>query len=63
MDQDQVLEFKFTVADANAILLVLGNAPYSQVAGIVNAFQLQAAPQIAAAAPAEEVSEEEVVAE
>ena len=58
MDQEQILEFKFTVNDANAILSVLGNAPYSQVAAIVNAFQLQAAPQIAAAAPAEETLEE-----
>ena len=58
MDQDQILEFKFTIADANAILAVLGNAPYGQVAPIVNAFQLQAAPQIAAAAPTEEAPEE-----
>ena len=58
MDQEQILSFQFTVADANAIMSVLGNAPYSQVAGIVASFQMQAAPQIAAAAPAEETSEE-----
>jgi hypothetical protein len=61
MDQEQILEFKFTVAEANVILAVLGDAPYGRVASIVTAFQLQAAPQIAAAAPAEEA--EEVVAE
>ena len=60
MDQEQILSFQFTVADANAIMSVLGNAPYSQVAGIVASFQMQAAPQIAAAAPAEEAEEEEV---
>jgi hypothetical protein len=59
MDQEQILEFKFTVAEANAILAVLGDAPYGRVAAIVTSFQMQAAPQIVAApAPAEEVAEE-----
>lgn len=62
MNEEQILDFKFSVKDANAIMSVLGNAPYAQVAGIVAAFQTQAAPQIAAAAPDEEALEE-VVAE
>jgi hypothetical protein len=61
--ENEIVSFQFTVADANAILSVLGNAPYVQVAGIIANMQAQAAPQIANFAPAEEVATEEVATE
>jgi hypothetical protein len=61
--ENEIVSFQFTVGDANAILAVLGNAPYVQVAGIIANMQAQAAPQIANFAPAEEASVEEVAAE
>jgi len=61
--ENEVVSFQFTVGDANAILGVLGNAPYVQVAAIIANMQAQAAPQIANFAPAEEAPAEEAAAE
>ena len=45
---DKIMTLKFSVSDINAILNVLGTAPFIQVVGIINAIQAQCNPQIEA---------------
>ena len=44
-----VLKFEFTVEQINAILTVLGNAPYAQAANLVALIRAQGEPQFKAA--------------
>jgi hypothetical protein len=51
------INFTFTVNETNALLNVLGQAPFVQSAALINAIQTQGGPQVAelqAAQPAEE---------
>jgi hypothetical protein len=62
------INFTFTVNEVNAILNVLGQAPFVQSANLINNIQAQGGPQVAelqAAAEAEEATAEaeEVTAE
>jgi hypothetical protein len=50
-DQKEVPEVKFTVEQVNAILAQLGRMPYEQVAGLIQAIQQIAAPQVQADPP------------
>lgn len=45
---DKIMTLKFSVSDINAILNVLGTAPFIQVVAIINAIQAQCNPQIEA---------------
>jgi hypothetical protein len=47
-------EVKFTVEQVNAILAQLGRMPYEQVAGLIQAIQQIAAPQVKEDKPEEE---------
>ena len=54
------INFTFTVNEVNAILNVLGQAPFVQSAALINAIQAQGGPQVAeiqGAAEAEEAAE------
>ena len=42
----EILVFKFTVAQVNGLLQILGNAPFLASAGIINDIQRQAGPQV-----------------
>lgn len=46
---DFVLKFEFNVGQTNAILTVLGNAPYAQVAPLITLIRSQGEPQFKAA--------------
>ena len=48
-----ILKFEFSVAQTNAILNVLGNAPYAQVANLVELIRKQGEPQFKAVLEAE----------
>ena len=48
-----ILKFEFSVAQTNAILNVLGNAPFYQAAGLVELIRSQGEPQFKAALEAE----------
>ena len=48
-----ILKFEFPVAAVNAILQVLGNAPYVASAPLINLIQSQGEPQFKAALEAE----------
>jgi len=48
-----ILKFEFSVEQTNAILNVLGNAPYGAVANLVNLIREQGEPQFKAALEAE----------
>lgn len=52
-----ILKFEFSVAQTNAILNVLGNAPYYQTAGLIDLIRSQGEPQFKAAVEAEENKE------
>jgi len=43
---NEILVFKFTVAQINGLLQILGNAPFVASAGIINDIQRQAGPQV-----------------
>jgi hypothetical protein len=43
---NEILVFKFTVAQINGLLQILGNAPFLASAGIINDIQRQAGPQV-----------------
>jgi hypothetical protein len=43
-----LLSFKFTLEEINDIISKLGQLPYSEVAGMINAIHSQAVPQIEA---------------
>ena len=68
---EKTINFTFTVNEVNAILNVLGQAPFVQSANLINNIQAQGGPQVdalqAAAAEAEAAEQatpvEEVVAE
>ena len=45
---DQKINFTFTINQVNAILSVLGNAPFVQSANLINEIQLQGSPQVKA---------------
>jgi len=47
IDQNEVVNFSFTVEQANALLQILGNAPYVQSKFFIESLQTQAAPRIA----------------
>ena len=48
-----ILKFEFTVAQTNAVLNVLGNAPFYQVANLIELIRSQGEPQFKAAMEAE----------
>lgn len=48
-----ILKFEFNVAQTNAILNVLGNAPFYQAANLVELIRSQGEPQFKAAIEAE----------
>jgi len=48
-----ILKFEFNVAQTNAILNVLGNAPFYQAANLVELIRSQGEPQFKAALEAE----------
>ena len=48
-----ILKFEFSVAATNAILQVLGNAPFVAAAPLINMIQAQGEPQFKAAMEAE----------
>ena len=57
--ENAIMTLQFSVKEINSILNVLGQAPFIQVAGIINAIQNQCAPQVnafndAAEKPADE---------
>lgn len=52
-----ILKFEFNVAQTNAILNVLGNAPYYQTANLIELIRGQGEPQFKAAVEAEENKE------
>ncbi len=43
---NEILNFKFTVEQTNALLNALGNAPFVQVAQLINLIQTQGGPQV-----------------
>jgi len=45
---DKILTLQFTVKDINAILGLLGNLPFVQSVGLINAIQAQCTPQVQA---------------
>lgn len=53
-----ILKFEFTVAQTNAVLNVLGNAPFYQVANLIELIRSQGEPQFKAALEAEGNKEE-----
>jgi len=53
-----ILKFEFSVAQTNAILNVLGNAPFYQVANLIELIRSQGEPQFKAAVEAEGNKEE-----
>lgn len=53
-----ILKFEFPVATVNALLQILGNAPYVSSASLIAAIQSQGTPQFAAAVEAEGNKEE-----
>jgi hypothetical protein len=46
--ESKILTLKFSVKDINSILNLLGNLPFVQSVGLINAIQAQCAPQVAA---------------
>jgi len=46
--ENEILEFKFTVKQVNAILHILGQAPYVASAGLIALIQAQGEPQFKA---------------
>ena len=57
---EKTINFTFTVNEVNAILNVLGQAPFVQSAALINNIQAQGGPQVAeiqAAAEAEEAAQ------
>ena len=48
-----ILKFEFSVAQTNAILNVLGNAPFYQTANLIELIRSQGEPQFKAALEAE----------
>ena len=53
-----ILKFEFSVAQTNAILNVLGNAPYYQTANLIELIRSQGEPQFKAVLEAEGNKEE-----
>lgn len=53
-----ILKFEFPVATVNALLNILGNAPYVASANLIATIQQQGSPQFAAALEAEGNKEE-----
>lgn len=51
--ESKILTLKFSVKDINAILNLLGNLPFVQSVGLINAIQAQCAPQVNEEAPSE----------
>ena len=49
---EQKLKFEFTIAETNAILQMISQGPYAQVADLINNIKEQAAPQVQEQAPA-----------
>lgn len=47
------LKFEFTLDEANAILQLVSQGAYAQVAGLIDNIKQQAAPQVVQAAPQE----------
>lgn len=45
---DAIINFSFTVSQVNAILQILGNAPYLASAGLISLIQMQGEPQFRA---------------
>jgi hypothetical protein len=43
-----IINFELTIEQANAVLAILGNAPFVQSAGLINLLQEQAGPQVRA---------------
>ena len=56
-DLNKKLTFTFTVEEANGILAVLGELPYTKSAAIIQAIQMQAIPQLAEQQAVEEKAE------
>lgn len=59
---DKSIDLKFTVNEVNGLLNVLGQAPFVQVANLINAIQAQGGPQVEklqAEAAAEEATQNE----
>ena len=44
---NEILKFEFTVAQTNALLHIIGNAPYVAAAPLINLVQSQGTPQFA----------------
>lgn len=45
---DEIINFSFTVEQTNAILQILGSAPYLASAALINLIQMQGEPQFRA---------------
>jgi hypothetical protein len=60
---NEVLKFEFTVAQTNAILNILGNAPYIAAAPLITLVQSQGTPQFAELLKKVEPAAEEAKAE
>jgi len=43
---DKILKLEFTVKEVNSILNILGNLPFIQAVGLINAIQAQCSPQL-----------------
>jgi hypothetical protein len=56
---NEILKLEFTVKDINAILNVLGNLPFVQAVGLINAIQAQCGPQVDAFIKAQEEAKNE----
>lgn len=51
---NQILKLEFTVKEINAVLNILGNLPFVQAVGLINAIQTQCGPQMDALIKAQE---------
>lgn len=51
---NNVLKFELTAEEANVVVGSLAKQPFEVVAGLINKLQMQAAPQLAPPAPAED---------
>ena len=56
---DKVLKLEFTVKEVNSILNILGNLPFVQAVGLINAIQAQCSPQFDALQAEEDKNESE----
>lgn len=54
----EIINFSFTVNQINAILQILGSAPYFQSAGLINLIQMQGEPQFRALLAKEKKNDE-----